>query len=105
MAEQLKKYIYKANLHVISNGIGDLFQLLENVERPSEFKDKYLITMVVWISREKRQDLLIKTITKSKYADKIQLLLLGQGTWLRRIKRLAKRKLKINIFYVMLLGV
>ena len=94
MAEQLKKYKYKANLHVISNGIGDLFQLLENVERPSEFKDKYLITMVGWISREKRQDLLIKTITK--YADKNQLLLLGQGTWLRRIKRLAKRKLKIN---------
>ena len=96
MAEQLKKYKYKSNLHVISNGISDFFHPIEGVERPKEYKDKYLITMVGRISREKRQDLLIKAIAKSKYVDKIQLLLLGQGTWLKRITRMAKRKLKIN---------
>lgn len=95
MAEQLKKHKYKANIKVISNGISSHFRPIEST-RPEEFKDKYLITMVGRISREKRQDLLIKAIAKSKYSSKIQLLLLGQGTWLRKIKRLAKRKLKIN---------
>ena len=92
IAEQLRKHHYKARLHVISNGVNSKFQPME-VTRPSEYKGKYLITMVGRISKEKRQDLVIKAIAKSRYAKDIQLLLLGRGTWLKKIKRLSKRKL------------
>lgn len=94
IAGQLKKHHYKAKLHVISNGISDTFHPKE-VSRPEKYKDKYIITMVGRISKEKRQDLVIKAIAKSKYKDKIQLILPGQGTWLRKIKRLSKRKLSV----------
>lgn len=92
IANQLKEHHYKANLHVISNGINEKFHPIES-PRPSEYKNKYLIIMVGRISREKRQDLVIKAVAKSKYAKDIQLLLLGKGTWLNKIKRLSKRKL------------
>lgn len=92
IANQLKKHHYKANLHVISNGINKKFHPLD-IPRPKEYEGKYLITMVGRISREKRQDLVIKAVSKSKYAKDIQLLLLGKGTWMKKITRLSKRKL------------
>ena len=91
---QLKKHHYKATTHVISNGIDTMFKPISST-RPKEFEGKYLITMVGRISREKRQDLVIKGISKSKYAKDIQLLLFGKGTWLKKINKLSK-KLLIN---------
>ena len=45
----------------------------------SNLKDKFIITMIGRLSNEKRQDVLIDAISKSKYAEKIQLVLAGQG--------------------------
>lgn len=92
IANQLRKHHYKADIHVISNGIDTKFKPVDS-PRPPEFNNKYLITMVGRISREKRQDLLIKAVSKSKYAKKIQLILLGNGTWLNKIRKLSKKYL------------
>ena len=78
IAKQLADRNYKAELHVISNGIKDSFQYRKS-EKPQEYKDKFVITMIGRLSPEKRQDILISAVSKSKYADKIQLIFAGQG--------------------------
>lgn len=93
IANELKKHKYKAQLHVISNGLSDRFHPIE-CEKPEQYKDKFVITMVGRITHEKRQDLVVKAIANSKYADRIQLFLLGRGTWTKKITKLAKKKLK-----------
>lgn len=78
IAGELKAHGYTAKLHVISNGVDDEFQFTGKDKLP-EFKDKFVITMIGRYSNEKRQDVLIEAIAKSKYADKIQLVLAGKG--------------------------
>lgn len=90
--DQLVKHKYKANLHVISNGVAPTFVPME-VEKPEELNDKYVILMVGRLSREKRQDLLIKAIGTSKYNKNIQLILCGKGPWKKHLQKLSKKYL------------
>lgn len=93
ISNQLTKHHYKNCItHPISNGVLDVFKK-NRVEKPAEFKDKIVILMIGRLSREKRQDLIIKAIGKSKYNDKIQLVLCGQGPYYEKLTRLAKKKL------------
>ena len=78
IANQLKKHGYKAELRVISNGISPVFKYHKSEKRP-EFKGRFVIVMSGRYSHEKRQDVLIEAVRKSRYADKIQLYLAGQG--------------------------
>lgn len=78
IAKELADHNYNANLHVISNGIDDKFVYTKS-EKPNELKDKFVITMVGRLSKEKRQDVLINAVKNSKYADKIQLIFAGKG--------------------------
>lgn len=78
IANQLKEHGYTAKLHVISNGVDSSFVYHKN-EKPEELKDKFVITMIGRYSNEKRQDVLIDAVSKSKYSDKIQLVLAGKG--------------------------
>lgn len=87
IADELVKNGYTQKLHVISNGISEEFKYIET-EKPEELKDKFVISMVGRLSREKRQDLIIKAIKKSKYEDKIQLILAGKGPKERLYRRL-----------------
>lgn len=78
IASRLKEHGYTAKLHVISNGVGEEFKY-DRKEKPEELKDKIVITMVGRYAPEKRQDVLIDAIKKSKYESKIQLVLAGKG--------------------------
>ena len=78
IANRLKEHGYTAKLHVISNGVGEEFKY-NRKEKPEDLKDKIVITMVGRYSPEKRQDVLIDAIKKSKYENKIQLILAGKG--------------------------
>ena len=57
-------------------------------EKLPEFKDKFVITMIGRYSNEKRQDVLIDAVLKSKYTDKIQLVLAGKGPKETKYKKL-----------------
>ena len=63
-----------------------------------EFKDKFLILSVGRYSREKSQDTLLKAIRYSKYKDKIQIILAGQGVKERYYKKLAKKLMKLMLY-------
>ena len=92
IAGELKNHKYKANIHVISNGVSDIFTP-KSIEKEDIFKGKFVILMIGRYSPEKRQDVLINAIAKSKYNDKIQLVLAGGGPDEEKLKKLAKQKL------------
>ena len=89
IANQLENHGYTAKLHVISNGVDEDFKY-DRKEKPEELKDKFVVTMVGRYSPEKRQDVLIDAIKKSKYSDKIQLILGGKGQCYEKYKEQSK---------------
>ena len=68
----------KADFRVISNGIPRDYMPVET-ERPDFFGNKFVIMNVGRHAMEKRQELLIDGVLRSKYKDNIQLLLCGKG--------------------------
>jgi glycosyltransferase involved in cell wall biosynthesis len=91
--DQLVSHGYSTNVtHVISNGVVPNF-VRQKAEKPSELKDKFVILMIGRLSREKRQDLIIKAVGNSKYNAKIQLILCGQGPNKIILKELSNSKL------------
>lgn len=91
IAEQLRKHHYKAKLHVISNGVDPAFQPPAVYREAAD--DRFNILMIGRLAHEKRQDVLIKAIALSKYADKIHLTLAGKGPCRKKVEKLAAKKL------------
>ena len=90
-ADLMKKHHFKNNeARVFTNGVIPFFKKMD-VIRPKEYEGKFIICMSGRLVDEKRQDLIIKAVAKSKYNDKIQVILLGQGTNYNRYLRLGKK--------------
>ena len=90
-AEIMKKHNFKNNEpRVFSNGVIPFFKKMD-VARPKEYEGKFIVCMSGRLVDEKRQDLLIKAVAKSKYNDKIQVILCGQGTNYKYYLRLGKK--------------
>ena len=85
IAGELRKNGYKANLHVISNGVDAAFTPGEAVPH-----ENIRVLMIGRLSPEKRQDLIIEAAKKSKYADRIQLVFAGQGPLLEKYVKLSR---------------
>lgn len=88
--KELERHHYHNTCHVISNGIIDYWHKVE-AKRPEELKNKFIITMSGRLSDEKRQDLLLKAVSISKYNEKIQIILCGQGPRKDHYEKLANR--------------
>lgn len=85
IAKELRNNGYgKATLHVISNGVSETF-----VPREPLPHENINVLMMGRLSPEKRQDLLIEAVRRSKYAEKIQLILTGYGPLLEKYKELS----------------
>lgn len=94
IADELVKHGYPGKIYVISNGVDPDFTYRKK-EKPAALRDKFVILTTGRFSVEKRQNILIKAAACSKYADRIQLILAGQGPREKYLKRLIKRsKLK-----------
>ena len=90
-AEIMKKHHFDNNEpRVFSNGVIPFFHKID-VQRPKEYEGKFIVCMSGRLVDEKRQDLIIKAVAKSKYNDKIQVILCGQGTNYRYYTRLGRR--------------
>lgn len=76
--------------YVISNGVNSYVKKYF-VEKPIELKDKIVILSTGRFGVEKCQDVLIKAVSKSKYADKIQLILAGLGPLEKKYKKLGEK--------------
>ncbi|MDD3242963.1 MAG: glycosyltransferase [Eubacteriales bacterium] len=87
IASEMKRHGYRSQLHVISNGIENDFCYRKMPKTP-ELEGKYVILMIGRLSVEKRQDLLIEGIRRSRHCGEIQLILAGQGPKLHAVSRL-----------------
>ena len=76
--------------YVISNGVNDIFKKTDDEKVP------YQIIFAGRYSKEKDHGTLLRGVAKSKYRDKITLVLAGQGPREKNIRRLAD-KLGINV--------
>jgi 1-acyl-sn-glycerol-3-phosphate acyltransferase len=84
IAAQLRHHGYRARLHVISNGVDGTFRPGPPRPRgPGPFR----ILMVGRFSAEKRQDVLIRAVRRSRHGARIQLLFAGHGPRERRLRR------------------
>jgi len=89
IAAQLRSHGYKARLHVISNGVHPAFCAFGKTKEHTFNPIKIL--MIGRLSPEKRQDVLIRAVAKSRYADRIQLYFAGSGPWEKKLRRMGDK--------------
>src|SRR5689334_6957090 len=89
IAAQLRHHGYRARLHVISNGLDGRFR--PGPDRTRDADEPFRVLMVGRFSPEKRQDVLIRAVQRSRHATRIQLYFAGQGPREKRLRRMASR--------------
>ena len=89
IAAQLRRHGYRARLHVISNGVGSDFR--PGPARVPGADEPFRILMVGRFSPEKRQDVLIRAVRRSRHAARIQLHFAGHGPREKRLRRMASK--------------
>jgi 1-acyl-sn-glycerol-3-phosphate acyltransferase len=89
IAAQLRHHGYRARLHVISNGVGSSFR--PGPARVRGADEPFRILMVGRFSPEKRQDVLIRAVRRSRHAARIQLHFAGHGPREKRLRRMASK--------------
>lgn len=89
IAGELEKNGYTAQLHVISNGVDRSFRYRKKA-KPPQWADQFVILMIGRFSNEKRQDVLIDAVKKSRHAHRIRLVLAGQGPNQKKYEVLAR---------------
>jgi 1,2-diacylglycerol 3-alpha-glucosyltransferase len=85
-AEMLRANGVKAHLRVISNGIPRDYVPRE-YPRPDWFGDRFVLMSLGRHALEKRQELMIEAVLRSKHKDNIQLVLCGQGDDTEKLKK------------------
>ena len=90
MRQEMRAHGYKGDIRAISNGISSAFCQQEKHKTP-KMQGKIVITMVGRLAREKRQDVILRAVRKSKYADRIQVVFAGKGPLERWYRRIGKR--------------
>jgi len=97
MANEVKSHGFKAKLHPISNGIQEPFIEAgkrniagHRTEKYEEYKGKFLLLMVGRLTREKGQELIMRAVPYSKYADRIQLVFAGHGPMQTRYEKVGE---------------
>lgn len=78
------------NGYVISNGVNEIFRPVSS-KKPDEFSDKYIILYTGRFSKEKSHKILIDAVDRSKYRDKIQLILAGSGPLHDSVEQYARK--------------
>lgn len=90
IAGQLRQHGYTARLHVISNGVDGCFRPGHREKEPF-LAGKFTVLMIGRLSEEKRQDVLIEAVARSRHSREIQLLLAGQGPRKAALERLGEK--------------
>ncbi len=85
---------------VISNGVNDRFKYTP-AEKPETLRDKFIILSIGRLSNEKNHRTLIDAVAKSKYKDKIHVVIAGTGPYKNNVLKQAERlgvSLEINFY-------
>ena len=90
IAKELINHDFHNTIHVISNGIDPDFKYEKHPKRP-EFEGKFVILSVGRYSPEKKQEVLLEAVRRSKYKAEIQVVLAGQGPNEKALYNLGKK--------------
>jgi 1,2-diacylglycerol 3-alpha-glucosyltransferase len=82
---ELRRYGLRVPATVISNGVPPEYRPMPREECP-QFGGKFVILSVGRLAREKRHDLLIEAIRKSRHESRIQLVVFGDGPQRERLE-------------------
>ena len=94
-AKNLKQYGVKKPIHVISNGVDDSY--LQNLGFSVRFFKPNEHLRIIWnsrLSKEKRILLFLQSVANSKYKDRIDLTIIGDGNQMQEAKNFAKSHLR-----------
>ena len=97
--DRMRRYHFKAKLHLISNGIIP-DKCIRPAEPPQDYMDPQRPLEVIYIGRlsaEKDQITLLESMRYSQYAQRIRLHFAGQGDAEKKIKRLAAKLVKEGV--------
>jgi glycosyltransferase involved in cell wall biosynthesis len=86
--EELVRRGLTVPVEVISNGIAARFSA-GPAERPLRHRDRFLLVTVGRLAREKRLDVVIEGVRRSRHAGRIQLVITGRGPETARVRALA----------------
>lgn len=87
-AAELRRHGLAAPAEVISNGIAPAFRPQAR-ERPERHRGRFLVLAVGRLAREKRLDVIVEGVRRSRHAGRIQLVVTGRGPEKARVIRLA----------------
>ena len=95
LRDLFEKLFGKTNGYVISNGVNEIFK-----PNPQKFNlnEKIRILYSGRYSKEKSHKILLKAVSESKYKDKIELILAGNGPLKEELEHLAK-SYQINVIF------
>ena len=94
-----KNIKHKTNGYVISNGVNTSITT-QKVAKADYLQDKIVVLSTGRFAVEKSQHNLIKAVGYSKYKDKIQLILAGQGPLEKKYKKMARKLPNYPVFQV-----
>jgi len=86
--EELRRRGLAVPADVISNGIPDAFHP-GPAEREPAHRGRFLVLAVSRLAKEKRLDLIVEAVRRSRHAARIQLVLCGHGPEAERLRRLS----------------
>lgn len=89
IADELRDHGYRASLHVVSNGVDPRF-VPRRLPKRGDLAGRFVITMTGRLSREKRQDVLLEAVRRSRHAERIQVVLAGRGPLAERYAQLGR---------------
>ena len=88
--QELRRRGLRAPTRVISNGVTPLYRQAEAPRAPAP-DGRFVVLMVGRLAAEKRQEVLIDAVSRSRHKERIELVLLGTGPRREEIERLASR--------------
>ncbi|MDD3842642.1 MAG: glycosyltransferase [Candidatus Izemoplasmatales bacterium] len=93
ICDLFEKTIKNTNHYVISNGVNNCFKQ-QATKKPAEYEERFVILFTGRYSKEKSHRVLIEAVSKSKYANKIQLIFAGDGPLKEQLIELSHKLLK-----------
>ncbi len=94
IAIEIRRQGFFNKTHLISNGVSDVFYPREKTIKD----DKFRILSIGRYAMEKKQEVIMKSISRSRYKERIELILAGFGPRENKLKNLAKR-LGLNVVF------
>ena len=96
--QELRRYGLTSPATVVSNGVPPPYHPMPREQCPA-FGDRFVVLSVGRLAPEKRHDLLVEAVRRSRHQARIQLVLIGDGPQRERLEELGKTLAHSPVFH------